>query len=146
MAAYTIAQMQAVGVAAGAYDEPGTPGGFVAEYLLDGSKKVTAATDTVAFLEIPAYAGMIVDAASIEVVKAGTATGTVDIQLDGTDVTGLTGWATDAAAGTKLVKLASAANTIVNTTAATTVKLQLNTVGLGAGVLKVRLYGTLLQA
>lgn len=146
MAAYTIAQMQDAGVAAAARDNPGAPGYFFAEYLLDGSKKAIAATDTVDFMEIPPYAGVIVHGASITVVKAGTATGTVAIQLVATDVTGLTAWATDATAGTKLVKLATAANTTVATTSSVYLRLQQNTAGLGSGILKVRVWGILLEA
>ena len=46
----------------------------------------------------------------------------------------------------KLVKLATAANTIVNTGTATTVKAQINTAGVGAGKFRIRLWATLLAA
>lgn len=146
MAAYTIAQLRAAGVAPGATSEHSFPGDLFIDYTFDGSKLTTAATDTLDFFEIPAYAGFIVTAAAITVVRAGTASGTMDIQLAGTDVTGLTAWATDATAGTKLVKLASAANTVVNTSSASYLRLQQNTAGLGRGIVRVRLWGTLLDA
>lgn len=145
MTAITTATMIAAGVAAGALDEI-VPGDFMLEYLLDGSKKTIAAADTVDFFDIPAYAGAMISGASVEVITPGTATGTLDIQLGGADVTGLTAWATDAAAGTKLVKLATAANTVVNGGSASAIRLQQNTAGLGTGVLKIRVWGVLYQA
>lgn len=154
MAAFTIAQMRAAGVNPAAADSAAFPGDVVIDYELDGSKKAIAAADTVDFFEIPAYAGFIPTAAAITVIKAGTATGTVDIQIGGADVAGLTAWATDAAAGTKLVKIATGAvsgavNTppnVVNTTTASYIRLQQNTAGLGSGRIRVRVFGTLLEA
>lgn len=154
MAAFTIAQMRTAGVNPGTTDRAGFPGDVVIDYELDGSKKAIAAADTVDFFELPAYAGFIAKAAAITVVKAGTATGTVDLQIGGADVKGLTGWATDAAAGTKLVKIAlgtvaGADNTppsTVNTTSATYIRLQQNTAGLGAGKIRVRVFGTIVEA
>lgn len=146
MAAITIATARANGVAPGAITPVGTPGVFMLEYVVDSAKQAVAAADTLDFFEIPAYAGIVVDGASIEVVKAGTASGTIDIQLVTTDVTGLTGWASDAAAGTKLVKLATAGNTVVNTSSATYLRLQQNTAAMGGGVYKVRVWGTLFSA
>lgn len=146
MAAITIAQLRAKGVNPASTDTAGFPGDVVLDFELDGSKYTVAAADTVDFFALPDLAGMIVKGAAVTVVRPGTATGTVDIQIGGTDVTGLTGWATDAAAGTKLVKLATAANTVVNAGAASYVRLQQNTAGLGNGKIRVRVFGTLLEA
>ena len=154
MAAYTIAQMRTAGVNPATTDSAGFPGDVVIDYELDGLKKAVAATDTVDFFEIPAYAGFIPTAAAITVVRAGTATGTVDLQIGGADVPGLTGWATDATAGTKLVKLATgvvsgAVNTpsaVINTTTASYIRLQQNTAALGSGKIRVRVFGTLLES
>lgn len=146
MAAITIAQLRAKGVNPASTDGASFPGDVVLDFELDGSKYAVAATDTVDFFELPALTGMIVLGAAVTVVRPGTATGTVDLQLGGTDVTGLTGWATDATAGTKLVKLATALNTVVNTSSASYVRLQQNTVGLGSGKIRVRVFGNLLEA
>jgi hypothetical protein len=132
------------------------------DFELDGAKMAVAATDTVDFFEIPALAGFIIHAAAITVVRAGTASGTVDVQIGGADVTGLTGWATDAAAGTQLVKVASgtvagtnAADVVtgtnvparvINTSSASYIRLQQNTAALGSGLIRVRVFGTLLAA
>jgi hypothetical protein len=146
MAALTIAQLRAAGLAPASTDIPAYPGDIILDFELDGSKFAVAATDTVDLFEIPALAGFIVKAAAITVLRPGTATGTIDIQLVTTDVTGLTAWAADATAGTKLVKLATAANTAVNTGTATYIRLQQNTAALGSGWIRVRVFGTLLQA
>lgn len=146
MAAYTTANMIAAGIQAAGTDKAGLPGEVMLEYVLDGAKKTIAATDTVDIFDLPAYAGAIVTAAAITVITPGTASGTIDIQLAGTDVTGLTGWASDAAAGTKLVKLATAANTVVNTGSASAIRLQQNTAGLGTGKIRVRVWLTVFEA
>lgn len=146
MAAFTTAQMLASGIQAAGTDKPATPGPIMLEYVLDGAKKAIAATDTVDIFDIPAFAGAIVDAAAVTVITPGTASGTVAIQIGGSSVTGLTAWATDAAAGTKLVKLASGANTVVNTGTASAVRLLQSTAGLGTGKIRVRVWLTLLEA
>lgn len=154
MANYTIAQMRAAGIQPASTDAASFPGRVVLDYSLDGTKKAIAATDTVDIFEIPAYAGFIIESAAVTVVAAGTATGTMDIQIGGADAKGLTAWATDAAAGTKLVKLAigavvSADNTpasVINTTTASYIRLQQNTAALGSGKLRVRIVGTMLEA
>lgn len=146
MAAKTIANLRSAGLAPASTDTHGFPGKVILDFTLDGSKLAVASTDTVDFFELPAYAGMIVEAAAITVVRAGTASGTIDLQIGGTDITGLTGWASDATAGTKLVKLATAANTVINTTTASYVRLQQNTAGLGNGLIRVRVFGTLYEA
>lgn len=162
MAAKTIANLRTAGLAPASTDRASFPGEIMLDFELDGAKLAVAAADTVDFFEIPAYAGFIVHAAAFTVVRAGTATGTVDLQIGGADVVGLTGWATDAAAGTQLVKLASglvagtnAADVVtgtnvpanvVNTTSASFIRLQQNTAALGSGLIRVRVFGTLLAA
>ena len=153
MANYTIAQLRAVGVNPASTDLP-APGGFLTlEYVIDGSKRSTAATDTVDLFEVPAYCSLRVLSAGVSVVKAGTATGTTGINLGaaagaGTAVTGLTAWANDAAAGTKLIKYATvaAAQDITSTSTSNFVKLQFATAGLGSGILRVRILGILTEA
>lgn len=146
MADITIAQLRAAGLAPASTDRAGFPGDIILDFEIDGAKRAVAAADTVSFFEIPDKAGMLIQGAAVTVVRPGTATGTVDIQLGGVDVTGLTAWATDAAAGTQLVKLASAANTVINAGSASFVRLQQNTVALGGGCLRVRVFGKLFSA
>ncbi len=154
MAAKTIANLRTAGLAPASTDRASFPGEVIMDFELDGSKLAVAATDTVDFFEIPAYAGFIVHAAAVTVVKPGTATGTMDIQIGGADAKGLTGWATDAAAGTQLVKVAlgtvaTTDNTpasVVNTSSASYIRVQQNTAALGSGIVRVRVFGTLIAA
>jgi hypothetical protein len=97
---------------------------------------------------IPAFSAIEVVGASIKTIKAGTASTTIDMQLHGTDVTGLTAWAADATAGTRLFKVATAGatNTEVAAGSDLTVKLQINVGGLGTGEYRVRLWGTTFEA
>lgn len=154
MAAKTIANLRTAGLAPASTDRASFPGEVIMDFELDGSKLAVAATDTVDFFEIPAYAGFIVHAAAVTVVKPGTATGTMDIQIGGADAKGLTGWATDAAAGTQLVKVAlgtvaTTDNTpasVVNTSSASYIRVQQNTAALGSGIVRIRVFGTLIAA
>jgi hypothetical protein len=154
MAAKTIANLRTAGLAPASTDRASFPGEVIMDFELDGSKLAVAATDTVDFFEIPALAGFIIHAAAVTVVKPGTATGTMDIQIGGADAKGLTGWATDAAAGTQLAKVAlgtvaSADNTpasVVNTSSASYIRVQQNTAALGSGIVRVRVFGTLIAA
>lgn len=151
MANYTIAQLKTVGIQPASTDLASFPGSVVLEYTFDGTKRSTATNDTVDLFEIPAYAAFVVDGAAVSVIAPGTATGTIGVTLGasgaaGTAVTGLTAWAGDAAAGTKLVKLATAANSIVSTTTSNFVKLQFSTAALGSGKIRVRVFGRLLEA
>jgi hypothetical protein len=162
MAAKTIANLRTAGLAPASTDRAGFPGEVMLDFELDGSKLAVAATDTVDFFEIPAYAGFVVHGAAVTVVRPGTATGTVDLQIGGADVAGCTGWATDAAAGTQLLKVATGVvagtaaegvvagtNTparVINTTSASYIRLQQNTAALGSGLIRVRVFGTLLAA
>lgn len=151
MANYTIAQLRSVGINPAGTDFVGTPGPFYIEYEFDGAKRSTVANDTADMFEFPAYAGVVIEGAAVTVVKAGTASTTISITLGaaaaaGTAVTGLTAWAADAAAGTKLVKLATAANSLINTAASGFVKMQVLTGGAGAGKYRVRVFGRILEA
>lgn len=152
MANYTVAQLKAVGIAPATSSFSSAPTqDVVLEYFFDGSKRSTVANDTADIFEIPAYAGFVVDSAAVTVVAAGTATCTLSVTLGaaaaaGTAVTGLTAWAADATAGTKLIKLATAANSIISTTTSNFVKVQVVTAGLGSGKYRVRVFGRLLEA
>lgn len=152
MANYTIAQLKTVGIAPAASSAFSSPTqDVVLEYFFDGTKRSTVASDTVDLFEIPAYAGFVVDSAAVTIVAAGTATCTVGVTLGaaaaaGTAVTGLTAWAADAAAGTKLIKLATAANSSISGASSTFVKLQFSTAALGTGKVRVRVFGRLLEA
>lgn len=146
MAAITTAQLRAAGLAPASTDTVGFPGPVTLDFTLDGNKRAVAAADTVDFFDLPAFTGMIVTAAAITVVRPGTATGTASIQVGGANVTGLTAWALDAAAGTKLVKLATGTNTVVNTGTASAVRLLISTAALGTGLIRVRVFGTLLES
>ncbi len=151
MANYTIAQLRSVGINPASTDTHGFPGVVMLEYEFDGAKRSTATNDTVDIFEIPAYAAFVVDSAAVSVVKAGTASCAISVSLGasgaaGTDVTGLTAWAGDATAGTKLVKLATAANSVVSTTTSNFVKLKFSTAAAGAGKYRVRVFGKLLEA
>jgi hypothetical protein len=149
MAAKTIANLRSAGLTPASTDRAAFPGNVVLDFTLDGAKMAVAAADTVDFFELPAFAGMIVTSAAVTVIRPGTATGTVGIQLGATIVTGLSGvtaWATDAAAGTKLIKLSTAANTIINTGTASQVRLVQSVAALGNGLIRVRVFGTILEA
>lgn len=151
MANYTIAQLRTVGINPAGSDNAGAPGPFYIEYEFDGAKRSTVANDTADMFEFPAYAGVQIEGAAITTVKAGTASSTFSITLGatgaaGTAVTGLTAWAADATAGTKLVKLATAANSLINTTASGFIKLQVLTGGAGSGKYRVRVFGRILEA
>lgn len=148
MTARTIAQYRAVGVQPAALDRAGLPGAFMLEYKLLGNQSgiTTEATDTIEIFTVPAYTGIQVFAGSLKTIIAGTASTTVDVQLNDTDVTGLTAWDADAAAGTKLVKLATDDATLVATTTDLTVKVQINTGGLGSGEWRLRLWGITFEA
>lgn len=144
MATFTTAQMLAAGVAPAGADRAGFPGPFVLEYKIDGTKKTIAAADIVTCFDIPTYTAVIIDGAQMIVEAAATATCTVDVGIAGTDITGLTAFDPTAAAGTKSSKLATAANTVVTTSTASSLTLQFNTAGLGSGRFTVRIYGTIM--
>jgi hypothetical protein len=152
MANYTIAQLKSVGIApATASFASGPSQNVILEYFFDGVKRSTATSDTVDIFEIPAYAGFGVDSAAVTVAAAGTASCTIGVTLGaaaaaGTAVTSLTAWAADAAAGTKLVKLATGAQSIISTTTSNFVKLQFSTAAAGTGKYRVRVFGRLLEA
>lgn len=149
---YTIAQLKSVGIAPAASSAVGSPSyNVVLDYYFDGAKRSTVATDTVEMFEIPAFAGFVVDSAAVTVVSPGTETVTLAVTLGatgaaGTAVTGLTAWDGAAVAGTKLIRLATAANSIISTTTSNFVKVQFGTVGAGSGKYRVRVMGRLLEA
>lgn len=146
MANKTIANLRAVGMSPAATDRASFPGDIMLDFELDGSKLAVAAADTVEMFDIPVGAGFVVDAAAVTVVRPAVATATVDVQLAGTDVTGLTAWPIDVA-GSQLVKLATAANTHVNTSGSTThLRVQVNAAALGSGLIRVRVFGKMLSA
>jgi len=147
MATFTIAQMLAAGVPPAALDVAGTPGMFMAEWELDGAKKAIAATDFCTFFEIPTYTQCHILSAGVEILRAGTASGTIDIGIAGTDITGLTAWATDGTAGTKLVKAATvaAAQAVITTSSVSTLTVQQNTAALGVGRYRIRVFGYMVQ-
>lgn len=146
MPAYTTAQLRSVGIQPASTDTPSLPGVVMLEYEFDGTKRSTVATDTADFYDLPAFAGMIVTSAAITVVRPSAGAATAAIQIGGVSVTGLTAWALNAAAGTKLVKLATAANTVVNTGSASAVRLLIGAAGVGDGKFRVRVWGTLLDS
>lgn len=139
MATFTTAQMLAAGQNPASTDVASLPGYVVFEYLLDASKKTIAAADIVTAWDIPTYTAVVIDGASLEVLRAGTATATVDVGIAGTDITGLTAF--DAATVGKSNKLASGANSVVTTSTASSLTLQVNTAGLGTGLFRFRIYG-----
>jgi hypothetical protein len=150
MANHTIAAFQAVEVAPASTSGGGVEGFKIFEYQLKGDAGITvSAADTVEMWELPATAGLIVNAASVETVVSGTAgAATLDVQIapggSYADVTALTGFALNGAVGTQLVKFATGANTATHT-AATTMRVQINTAGLGKGEWIVRVYGLIAQ-
>lgn len=146
MTALTTTVLRAAGISPAATDITSYPGTFVAEWLFDGNKQAMAAADTADFFDLPALTGVVILGAALTVIRPGTATGVLSVQIAATNITGLTAWATDAAAGTKLVKLATAANTTVNTSSATAIRVLQGTAAIGAGAYRLRVWGTLLEA
>lgn len=150
---YTIAQLRTVGVNPATTDLESLPGFVMIEYVFDGTKRSTVANDTVDIFEVPPFASLRVLSAGVTVVTPGTATGTLSITLGaaaaaGTAVTGLTAWANDAAAGTRLIKYATvaAAQDITSTTTSNFVKLQCVTAGFGSALIRVRVFGFMTEA
>lgn len=146
MAALSTATLRAAGIAPAGTDIFGTPGTFVAEWFFDGAKQAMPAADTADFFDLPALTGVKIEGAALTIVRAGTASGVLSVQIAGADVTGLTAWSTAAAAGTKLVKLATAANTTVNTGTATAIRVLQSTAAIGSGAYRLRVWGTLFEA
>jgi len=145
MAAVTIAQMLAAGVPAGLADKPSSPGYVVIDYLLDGSKKAIGSTDTVEFYQVPTNASLIVQAASVQVITAATATANFDLGIwvsSATDITGLTAFDLDVAA-VHTHKAATAANVAVS---GSKLIATMDTATLGGGVIRIRVFGILAHA
>jgi hypothetical protein len=143
MATYTTAQMRASGIYPAATDIPGSPGQIMLEYVIDGSKKAIATNDVVTMFDIPTYTGFLVEAASVNVTNAATASCALSIGIAGTDVTGLTAFDATSTAGAQ-VKLATGANSVITTSGTSSITLKANTAGLGNGVVRVRVFGKLL--
>jgi len=144
MAAFTLAQMAAAGVTPGLTNNPSAPDFVVLEYTIDGSKKAVGATDTVEFYQVPTGASLHILGASVNVVAPATATANFDLGIwaaSHTNVTGLTAFDLDAAAGTSTHKLATAANLAASGNKLT---LEMDTAALGNGVVRIRVYGVLM--
>ena len=141
MSNYTVAVMQAAGIQPATMLTDLTSGYQMLDYTIDGSKKAIATADTYEIWTFPALTAVNIKAAAITVVKAGTASGAPAVQLVATSVTGLTAWDSAATDGTQLIKFATVGSTtfIVNTTA-TVIRMLQSTAGLGAGVLRVRIW------
>lgn len=144
MATFTTAQMKAAGVNSAGTDRASFPGPVVFEYILDASKKTIAAADFVTFFDIPTYTGVLITGASLAVLEAGAATSTMDVGIAGTDVTGLTAF--DMATVGESTKLATAANSVITTSTASSLTMQINTAGLSRGKFRLRVYATIMTA
>lgn len=145
MAANTLAQMLAAGVNPGLTDSASFPGFVVLEYTIDGSKKAIGATDTVEFYQVPTGASLHILGASVYVAASATATANFDLGIwaaSHTNVTGLTAFDLDAAAGTNVHKVATAANLAASGNKLT---FEMDTAALGAGVVRIRVYGVLMS-
>lgn len=144
MAALTIAQMAAAGVNPGVTDKPAFPDFVVMEYTIDGSKKAVGTTDTVEFYTVPTGASLQILGASVYVVAPATATANFDLGIwasSHTNITGLTAFDLDAVAGTNVHKVATAANLAASGNRLT---LEMDTAGLGSGIIRIRVYGVLM--
>jgi hypothetical protein len=144
MAALTIAQMLAAGVNPGLTDTASFPGGVVMEYTIDGSKRAVGATDTVEFYTVPTGASLLILGASVYVDTAATTNANFDLGIwasSHTNITGLTAFDLDAAAGTNVHKAATAANVAASGNRLT---LEMDTAALGNGVIRIRVYGVLM--
>lgn len=144
MAAFTIAQMQAAGINPGLTDAASFPGFVVIDYVIDGSKKAVASTDTVEFYTVPTGASLLILGASVYVNVAATASANFDLGIwasSHTNITGLTAFDLDAAAGTNVHKAATAANLAASTNRLT---LEMDTAALGSGNIRIRVYGILM--
>lgn len=146
---FNTAQLRAAGVNPAGTDVAAPTGLVTLEFDFDGTRLVTAATNTVDMFEIPAHCGVVVHGATVSNVRPGTATGTLAVHIGaaaaaGTAVTGLTGFNGAGAAGTRDVRLATAANTAANGATPSFLKLAFGTTGFGAGRCRVRVFCTIL--
>lgn len=139
MTTFTAADMQAVGIA-GSTNEPALSGPFTIEWIIDGAKKAIAQNDIVELLVLPAYAGAIINAASVTTLAGGTASGAPEIGIAGTAITGLTGF-DSATANARAVKYATGANTVIAGASAQAITYKQLTAGLGSGKLRIRVQG-----
>ena len=136
MATFTTANMLAAGMSVST-DQPALNGPFTLEWIIDGSKMAIASGDIINLLDIPTYCAVIVQAASMTTLVAGTASGAPEIGIAGTACTGLTGFDSATAAARKAL-LATAANTVATTSSASAVTYKQLSAGLGSGKMRVR--------
>jgi hypothetical protein len=141
MATYTTAQMLAAGMSVST-NQAAVSGPFTIEWIIDGSKKAIAAADIVNLFDIPAYSAVIIQAATVTTLAAGTATGAPEIGIAGTAATGLTAF-DSATAGAQAAKLATAVNTVATTGTASAITYKQLTAGLGSGKLRIRVQGVI---
>ena len=141
MATYTTAQMLAAGMA-GSTNQASVSGPFTIEWIIDGTKKTISTNDIVTLLDIPAYAAVIIQAATVTTLVAGTATGAPEVGIAGTACTGLTGF-DSATAAAQAAKLATANNTVATTGSASSITYKQLTAGLGSGKLRIRVQGVI---
>jgi hypothetical protein len=146
MTAFTTVQLKAVGIPPASTDITSYPGTIVADYVFDGLKQALASADTADFFDLPDLTGCVVLAAAVTIVTASPNAATLALQVGGTSVTGLTGWALNGTAGTKLVKLATAANTVVNAGSASAIRMLIGGAALSTGKFRVRVWYTLLES
>lgn len=144
MATFTTADMLAAGMAVST-DKAFTNGPFTIEFTVDGSKKTIAAGDIVNLFDIPTYCGVLIQAASVTTLVAGTASGAPEVGIAGTAATGLTGF-DSATAGARAVKFATAANTVATTSSASAITYKQLTAGLGGGKLRIRVQGVIVPS
>jgi hypothetical protein len=139
MATYTTAQMLAAGMATST-NQASFSGPFTIEWLIDGSKKTIAAADVVNLMDIPPWAAVTIQAATVTTIAGGTATGAPEVGIAGTACTGLTGF-DSATTGTQAAKLATAVNTVVTTGTASAITYKQLTAALGTGKIRIRVQG-----
>lgn len=141
MATYTTAQMLAAGMS-NSTDKAAASGPFTFEWIIDGSKKTIASGDIVNLFDIPPYAAVIIQAATVTTLTAGTASGAPEVGIAGTACTGLTAF-DSATAAAQAAKLATAANTVATTGTASAITYKQLTAGLGSGKLRIRVQGVI---
>jgi hypothetical protein len=139
MATYTTAQMIAAGLPTST-NQAAVSGPFTIEAIIDGNKKAIASGDIVNLFDIPPYAAVIIQTATVSTLVAGTATGAPEVGIAGTACTGLTGF-DSATLAAQAAKLATASNTVATTGSASAITYKQLTAGLGTGKLRIRVQG-----
>jgi len=146
MASYTVAQLRTVGIPPATLNTASTPGFTILDWTFDGSKRSTTSSDVLAFFDLPALEGIAVFSAGITVVKPGASGANVDLKAGGSNITGLTGWDLDAAAGTKLLKTATSGPLVTINTTASVLEAELDTGAMSNGIFRLRMWCILLAA